>query len=154
MTTVAERTTVVTRTTALPAPPVAAFAAVNSPLIAPLIDPAVKEWTPDREPVDVGTRFRIRGRLGRIPIRGTSETVEWEPPTLAAYKSVAPTWPIRMTASHRFEGREDGGTDYTWTITFIEVNIIGRPVIALAAKLFKVAQANQAEALHAYLSRP
>ena len=68
------RTRIVEKTTVLPAPPAEAFAAVNSPEIAPLIDPAVRMWKPDSDPIGVGTRFTIRGQLGIIPIRGVSET--------------------------------------------------------------------------------
>ena len=79
----AVRTTIVERTTVLPAPPANAFAAVNSPEIAPVIDPAVRMWKPDSDPIGVGARFTIRGQLGIIPIRGTSETTTWNPPHLA-----------------------------------------------------------------------
>lgn len=65
------RTTVVDRTTVIPSPPDVVFAAVMSPDTAPLIDPGVREWRPDAEPIGVGTRFSIRGRLGVLPIRGT-----------------------------------------------------------------------------------
>jgi hypothetical protein len=146
----ADRTTVVDRTTVIPSSPDVVFAAVNSPETAPLIDPAVREWRPDTEPIGVGTRFTIRGRLGLLPIRGTSETVRWEPPLLAEYRSVS-TWPARMTAQHRFEPRADGGTNYTWSISFHEVSIVGRPLVALAARLFARALANQADALTSYL---
>ncbi len=145
------RATVVARTTRLPARPASAFAAVNSPEIAPFIDPAVRLWQPDTDPIGVGTRFAIRGKLGIIPIRGTSEAITWDPPHLAVYRSVSPTWPFRMTAEHRFEPDGDNHTMYTWAITFHEVNVIGRPLIALAAKLFPRSLANQAEALTAYL---
>ena len=145
-----ERTTVIDRTTVIPSPPDVVFAAVMSPATAPLIDPGVREWRPDAEPIGVGTRFTIRGRLGVVPIWGTSETVRWEPPLLAEYRSVS-TWPARMTAQHRFEPRADGGTNYTWSISFHEVSILGRPLVALAARLFTRALANQADALTSYL---
>jgi len=145
-----ERMTVVDRTTVIPSPPDAVFAAVMSPDTAPLIDPGVREWRPDAEPIGVGTRFSIRGRLGVLPIRGTSETVRWEPPLLAEFRSTV-TWPAQMTAQHRFEPRADGGTNYTWSITFREVSIISRPLIALTARLFARNLANQADALTRYL---
>ena len=147
----ARRTTTISRTTTLTSPPATVFAVVNSPETAPLIDPAVREWRADSRPIGVGTRFAIRGRLGPVPIRGTSEAVTWDPPTLAEYRSVAPTWPFRMTAQHRFDAHPDGGTEYTWTISFHEVNVIARPLIAVAARLFKDALAAQAEALALYL---
>lgn len=147
------RTTTVERRTALPKPPATVFAVVNSPETAPLIDPAVREWRPDTRPIGVGTRFAIRGRVGPIPIRGTSELVTWDPPTFAEFRSVAPTWPFRMTARHRFEAGDNGGTDYTWSVSFHEVNVIARPLIALASRLFDDALSNQAKALSLYLDR-
>lgn len=145
-----ERATVVDRTTVIPSPPDAVFAAVMSPDTAPLIDPGVREWRPDAEPIGVGTRFSIRGRLGVLPIRGTSECVRWEPPLLAEFRSIV-TWPAQMTAQHRFEPRADGGTNYTWSITFREVSIISRPLVAVTARLFARNLANQADALTSYL---
>jgi hypothetical protein len=146
----ADRTTVVDRTTMIPSSPAVVFATVMSPETAPLIDPGVREWRPDAEPIGVGTRFTIRGRLGVLPIRGTSEAVRWEPPLLAEFRSVV-TWPAQMTAQHRFEPRADGGTNYTWSISFHEVSIVGRPLVALAARLFARNLANQADALTSYL---
>jgi len=92
-----------TRTTLLPGSPESAWNAVMSPDVAPKIDPAVKQWTPDTEPIDVGTRFTIRGRLGIVPIRGVSEAVQWEPPNVAAFVSVQGSRPLRIVATHRFE---------------------------------------------------
>jgi len=144
------RTTTIERTTVLPRPPAIAFAVVMSPETAPLIDPAVRTWEPDARPIGIGTRFTIRGRLGLIPIFATSEVVAWTPPLLAEFRSVRPDWPFRMTASHRFADR-DGETDYTWAITFHELNVIARPLIAIAARLFRRAFAAQAGALTRYL---
>lgn len=145
------RTTTIDRTTTMMSPPAMVFAVVNSPETGPLIDPAVREWTADSRPIGVGTRFRIRGRQGAVPIRATSETVTWDPPTLAEYRSVSLTWPFRMTARHQFEATAEGGTRYTWTISFHEVSPIARPLIPVAARLFKRALAAQAEALTKYL---
>jgi Polyketide cyclase / dehydrase and lipid transport len=145
------RTTTIDRSTALPSPRTLVFAVVNSPETAPLIDPACHEWRADIRPIAVGTRFSIRGRLGRLPIRGTSEVTVWNPPCFAEFRSVAPTWPVRMTAQHRFEEREGGGTDYTWSISFHEMNMVARPLVAIATRLFQQAFAAQAEALADYL---
>ena len=151
----ARRTTTVQRTTSLAQPPATVFAVVCSPETAASIDPAVREWSADRRPIGVGTRFTIRGRLGRLPIRGTSEVVTWSPPSLAEFRSVAPTWPARMTAHHRFEEGADGGTDYTWAIAFHEVSVVARPLIAFVARRFERALDAQAVALTTYLaSRP
>ena len=145
------RTTTIDHATTLTSAPATVFAVVNSPETAPLIDPAVREWKADSRPIGVGTHFAIRGRLGAVPIRGKSEVVAWDPPTSAEFRSVAPTWPFRMTARHRFDPRADGGTDYTWTISFHEMSIIARPLVAIAARLFARALSAQAEALASYL---
>jgi hypothetical protein len=80
-----------------------------------------------------------------------SEVVSWNPPALAEFRSTTPTWPFRMTARHRFEDVAGGGAEYTWSISFHEVNVIARPLIALAARLFRRAVAAQAEMLRAHL---
>ena len=118
-----------------------------------MIDPAVREWSADFRPIDVGTRFTIRGRLGILPIRGTSQVATWDPPRLSEFRSVAPTWPVRMTARHRFEDRTDGGTEYTWSISFEEASFLARPVVAILSQLFSRAFAAQAEALESYLNQ-
>ncbi len=145
------RTTMIEKTTRLTSPPPLVFAVVMSPEAAPLIDPAVREWRADSRPIGVGTRFTIRGRLGWVPIRATSEVVVWEPPTVGEFRSIAPTWPLRMTARHRFEKLTEGGTEYTWSISFQEVNVVARPLVALATRLFRHALAAQAEMLSKYL---
>ena len=146
------RTTTVERTTTLMSPPSLVFAVVMSPETAPLIDPAVRKWQADSRPIGVGTRFSIRGRLGRVPIRATSEVVVWEPPTVGEFRSVAPTWPFRMTARHRFEEVADGGTEYTWSISFHEVNVVARPLINIASQMFRRALAAQGDMLTAHLA--
>ena len=78
---------VVERRTRLPG---AVWHALMDEDVAPIIDPAVREWRADRTPVGVGTRFSIRGRLGRIPFRATSEVVHWDPPRLGVFRSVKP----------------------------------------------------------------
>ena len=146
------RTTTIEQTTTLMDPPSLVFAVVMSPEAAPLIDPAVREWRADSRPIGVGTRFSIRGRLGWVPIRATSEVVLWEPPTVGEFRSVAPTWPFRMTARHRFDDA-DGGTLYTWSISFHEENVVARPLIAIASRLFRRALSAQAAMLTKYLDQ-
>ncbi|HSP27694.1 MAG TPA: SRPBCC family protein [Ilumatobacteraceae bacterium] len=149
----AHRTTTIDRTTELTTEPPVVFAVVNSPETAHLIDPAVHEWSADSRPIGVGTRFTIRGRLGIVPIRATSQVVVWDPPRLSEFRSVTPAWPVRMTARHRFEERSDGGTEYTWSISFEEVSFVARPIIAILSRLFRRAFAAQSEALESFLSQ-
>lgn len=149
----AYRTTTIDRTTVFTTAPPLVFAVVNSPETAHLIDPAVREWSADSRPIGVGTRFTIRGRLGFVPFRGASQVVVWDPPTLSEFRSVSPTWPVRMTARHRFEERPDGGTSYTWSISFEEASFVARPFVAILCRLFRRAFAAQAEALESYLDQ-
>ncbi len=145
------RTTIVERTTTVLAPPERVFEALTSPAIAPLVDPSVRAWTPDAEPIGVGTTFSIRGRLGRLPFRGRSQVVAWDPPRRAVFRSLTPTWPFSITADHGVVGRADGGTDYTWTITFVEKSPVARPAVRVAARLFRRAQERQGVALRSYV---
>jgi carbon monoxide dehydrogenase subunit G len=140
-------TTRVERTTVLPGPPGDAWDAVMSPEVAPIIDPGVREWRPDREPIDVGTRFTIRARLGIIPIRGMSEVTRWEPKHIATFHSVKGAGPMKMTATHTFEPDGDG-TRYTWAIEFAGP----WPAAAVGAKLFGRAIEAQQRTLAAYLT--
>jgi hypothetical protein len=117
-----------------------------SPEIAPIIDPAVREWRPDREPIDVGTRFTIRGRVGLLPIRGTSECIRWEPCEIAVFHSVQGSGPLQITATHSFQPGADG-TRYTWRMDFDGP----APLAAGSAWLFTRAIARQQRTLAAYL---
>jgi hypothetical protein len=150
---VVHRTTTISRTTSLTTAPPIVFAVVNSPETAHLIDPAVREWSASSRPIGVGTQFTIRGHLGIIPIRGTSQVAVWDPPRLSEFRSVAPAWPIHMTARHRFEDRFDGGTVYTWSISFEEATVLARPFVAILSRLFSRAFGAQAEALESYLTQ-
>jgi hypothetical protein len=58
-----------------------------------------------------------------------------------------------MTARHRFEERSDGGTEYTWSISFEEASFVARPIIAILSRLLRRACAAQAEALESYLNQ-
>jgi hypothetical protein len=146
------RTVIVEHVSLLACTPLEAFDAVNSAELAPVIDPGVRSWTPDSTPIDVGTRFTVRARLGIIPIRGTTEAIRWDRPALAVYRSIRPSWPFSMTAEHRFEPH-DGATRYSWRIDFHVLHPIARPVVWLTARLFRRAMARQAEALTAYVGR-
>jgi hypothetical protein len=136
----------VQRTTVLRGPPELAWNAVMSPDVAPMIDPAVREWSPDRLPIDVGTRFTIRGRIGILPIRGVSEAVRWEPPHLVVFVSVKGSRPLRVTATHAFETSGEG-TRYTWCMDFTGP----LPLVTFAARPVGHAIERQQRTLSAYL---
>ena len=141
------RTRTVRRTTVVAAPPSRVFEALTSPEVVPLVDPSVRSWVPHSEPVGVGTRFSIRGRMGRLPFRATSEVTAWDPPGHAAFRAVRPAWPLTIAADHRCDGGDgEGPTTYTWTITLTGPG----PAVALAARLFRGVQARQAAALGAH----
>lgn len=131
----------------LPSGPADAWHAVMAPDIAPLIDPGVRTWQPDADPPGVGTRFAIRGRLGGVPFRATSEVITWELNRRAVFRNVRPSWPLRMLATHSFDpvGAE---TRYTWRI-----DVSGPPPLSrLIASVFRRSMAAQASALTAYLA--
>lgn len=118
-----------------------------TPEVVPIIDPSVREWRANREPVDVGTLFTIRGRLGPVPFRATTAVKHWEPSVRAVFETVRPARPLRMVATHELAAAADGGTDYRWTI-----EITGpAPLAAGSARLWRTGMEKQAIALSAYL---
>lgn len=137
-------------TTEVPHPVLDVFGAVMSPEIAPLIDPAVRRWDPDRRPIGVGTRFTIRGRFQWLPIRATSRVIVWEPPTRAVFEAERPTWPLRLRATHTFDeiGNE---TSYTWSITVHHRDAIGRLLVRVLGPLLERTLADQARTLTTWL---
>jgi hypothetical protein len=131
----------------LPAETADAWHAVMAPDVVPLIDPGVRTWQPDTDPAGVGTRYAIRGRLGGVPFRATSEVTTWEVNQRAVFRNVRPAWPLRIVATHMFEPVADG-TRYTWRI-----DVTGPPPVSwLIASLFRRSMAAQAHALTAYLA--
>ena len=144
------RTTVIEKKTLLPHPADDVFAALMSPEIAPLIDPAVKTWQPDRRPIGMGTEFTIRGRFQWLPIRGRSRVTVWDRPVRAVFESLGPTWPMRLIAVHSCEAHDGAGTRYTWSIT-IEHGALGRLIARRLATLVDRSMDDQARALTAWL---
>jgi hypothetical protein len=147
-----KQTTVVARTVDLPHSADRVFDAVNNPRIAPLIDPGVRRWQPDSEPVGVGTQFEIRGKLQWLPIRGRSVVKVWDPPWMAVYESVRPRRPIQMSAVHRFEPLSDGSTRYTWENLIQHPGPLGRVMARIAAPLLERSIADQHRTLGAWLN--
>ena len=134
----------------LPHPPDDVFAAVMSPEIAPLIDPAVRRWEPDRRPIEVGTRFAVRGRLQWVPIRGTSQVTVWQPARRAEFEAVRPRRPVAAHATHEFEV-EGTGTRYTWTMTFRHRGPVGRRAARFLGPVVDRTIAEQQRTLAAWL---
>jgi hypothetical protein len=148
-----EQTTTVARSIDLRHPADRVFDAVNSPRIAPLIDPGVRRWQPDSEPIGVGTRFEIRGKLQWLPIRGQSVVEVWEPPRAAVYESVRPRRPISVNTAHLFDPLPDGGTRYTWETLIRHPGRLGRLFARIAAPLLERSIADQHRTLVRWLDR-
>ncbi len=89
-------------TTTLAVPAEYAFAFLADPSTAPVIDPAVREYTPDSLPLRVGTRNLIRFRMWGVPVRAVSVVREWEPGRRMVMENVQPSWPVRAVATHTF----------------------------------------------------
>ena len=142
--------TIVARTVTLAHPVEDVFAAVMSPEVAPQIDPAVREWTPDRRPIGLATHFTIRGRFQWLPIRATSAVTTWEPPHRATFEAIRPTWPVRLVASHTFEP-DPTGTRYTWSTEIVRRGPVGRLAARLVAPLLERTFADQHRTLAAWL---
>ena len=144
------RTTVIEKQTVLPHPADDVFAALMSPEIAPLIDPAVRTWEPDRRPIGVGTEFRIRGRFQWLPVRGRSRVTVWDRPAQAVFESLGPTWPLRLIAMHSCEAHDGTTTRYTWSIT-VEHGAVGRLIARRFAGLVDKSMDDQSRALATWL---
>lgn len=101
-----------------------AFAFLADPSTAPVIDPAVREYTPDSAPMREGTRNLIRFTMWGIPVRATSIVREWEPGRRMVMENIKPSWPVRAVATHFFTPDGDGCT-YTWAMEFHPSGPIG-----------------------------
>ena len=97
------------------ATPAEAFDYLADPSTASVIDPAVISYEPDTDPMQVGTRNKIRFRMLGIRLTMYSQVREWEPSHRMVIESVKPAWPVRGVATHTFEPHADG-TLYTWAM--------------------------------------
>lgn len=94
-----------------------AFAFLADPATAPVIDPAVREYSPDSVPMRKGTRNLIRFTMWGIPVRATSIVREWETGRRMVMENVKPSWPVRAVATHSFKPDGEACT-YTWAMEF------------------------------------
>jgi pimeloyl-ACP methyl ester carboxylesterase len=140
-------------TVVLPVPPDRAFAVVNDPATAPLIDPGVRRWQPVAVPIGPGTEFRISARIGLLPLRLRSQCVRWEPPRAASYRSIRPAWPIGGVAEHRFEPEPSAATRYTWSLRLEARGPVGRLTLPLVATRAQGLIDAQQWRLHDWLTR-
>lgn len=108
-----------------------AFAFLADPTTARVIDPAVREYTPDSLPMRRGTRNLIRFRMWGMPVRVVSVVREWEPGRRMVMENVKPSWPVRAVAEHSFAPDGEACT-YTWGMEFRTSG----PVGALVGRVF------------------
>src|SRR5687768_5765912 len=91
----------------------------------------IREYRPDTEPMDVGTRNVLRLRVWGVPVRSESVVEAWEPGVLMRMASTRPTRPVKVLAEHRFAPLGAERCRYTWTISCAPTAPGGR----LAARL-------------------
>ena len=103
-----------------------AFDFLGDPETASLIDPAVREYTPDVLPMGVGTRNRIRLRLWGLSMRAESVVVAWEPGRRMVMTSDRPSRPVRVVATHGFDPDGPDRCTYTWQIELEPIGPFGR----------------------------
>ena len=69
-----------------------------------------------------------------IPVKLTSETIEWDPGRRMGFRSIEPGRPVIGVATHVFEACPEG-TLYTWSMDFLPTGVGGRVTAALSAAL-------------------
>ena len=113
------------------------------PSTASIIDPAVVSYEPVGGTMGLGIRNHIRMKVLGIPLRLTSETIEWEPGRRMAFRTITPRRPAMGVATHLFESCPEG-TIYTWSMEFVPTGIGGRLMAGVSTVLFeRNAQAQQ-----------
>jgi hypothetical protein len=123
-------------TTSIQATPAQVFWFLADPSTASVIDPAVVSYEPEGGTMGMGVWNHIRMKMLGIPLKLTSETIEWEPGRRMAFRSIKPGRPAIGVATHLFEaGRE--GTVYTWSMDFLPTGFGGRVMAGLGAALFE-----------------
>ena len=65
----------------------------------------------------LGVANHIRIKMFGIPLRLTTETIEWEPGSRMGFRSIKPGRPAIAVATHLFEP-DPQGTVYTWSMEF------------------------------------
>lgn len=105
-------------------PPAEVFGYLADPSTASVIDPAVISYEPDTDPMQVGTRNKIRFRMLGMRLTMYSQVREWEPSRRMVIESVKPAWPVQGVATHTFEPHEEG-TLYTWSMEITPAATMG-----------------------------
>lgn len=123
-------------TTRIQATPAQVFWFLADPTTASVIDPAVVSYQPEGGAMGLGVKNQIRMKMLGIPVRLTSETIEWEPGKKMVFRSIKPGRPAVGVATHLFETCPEG-TEYTWSMAFVPTGIGGRVMARLSAALFE-----------------
>ncbi len=123
-------------TTRIRATPAQVFWFLADPLTASFIDPAVVSYEPEGGVMGMGVRNHIRVKMLGIPVKLTSETIEWEPGRRMGFRSIKPRRPAIGVATHLFEQCPDG-TLYTWSMEFLPTCTGGRVIAGLSAALWE-----------------
>jgi hypothetical protein len=118
------------------ASPAQVFWFLADPSTASIIDPAVASYEPEGGTMGLGVTNHIRIKMFGIPLRLTTETIEWEPGSRMGFRSIKPGRPAIAVATHLFEP-DPQGTVYTWSMEFLPTGIGGRAVAAAGAALFE-----------------
>lgn len=120
--------------TRIQAPPARVFWFLADPSTASVIDPAVVSYEPEGGTMGFGVRNHIRVKILGIPMKLTSETIEWEPGRRMGFRSIKPGRPVIGVATHVFEPCPEG-TLYTWSMDFLPTGVGGRVAAAMSAAL-------------------
>jgi carbon monoxide dehydrogenase subunit G len=123
-------------TTRIRATPERVFWFLADPATASVIDPAVVSYEPEGGTMGLGIRNDIRMKMLGIPVKLTSETVEWEPGRRMGFRSIKPGRPVIGVATHVFEPCPEG-TLYTWSMEFVPTGVGGRVAAVLSAALLR-----------------
>jgi len=118
------------------ASPTQVFWFLADPSTASIIDPAVASYEPEGAAMGLGGTNHIRIKMFGIPLRLTTETIEWEPGSRMGFRSIKPGRPAIAVATHLFEPHPQG-TVYTWSMEFLPTGIGGRAMAAAGAALFE-----------------
>ncbi len=122
--------------TLIHASPEQAFWFLADPLTASIIDPAVVSYEPEGGTMGLGVTNHIRMRMLGVPLKLTSETIEWEPGRSMGFRSLKPARPAVAVARHLFEQGADGAV-YTWSMEFLPTGFGGRIVAGAGAALLE-----------------
>lgn len=100
----------------------------------------------------VGTLNQLSGRLGGIiPIKGTSRTVEWTPPSRCVFESVKPAWPVQTRITETFE-LHDGGTRHSIRYEVSPVGLVGKMAAPVVCRLMERSRRTFQQRLRAALA--